>query len=403
MLARMRWEGIKSALSGERLPAALVDLDALDRNVDRLVRALGETDKTLRVASKSVRHVGLLRHILERGGARVRGLLCFTLEEACFLHDQGFDDLVVAYPSVQRAALEQVADRVCRGASIRLMADHRAHLEAYGAAGRDAGCTIEALIDLDVSYEALRGRVHLGVLRSPIRSAKQAADLARAASRIGGLRIVGLMGYEAHVAGLTDDNPFSRSLTPVRRAIKRISIPRVATLRAEAVAALRSEGVEVAIVNGGGTGSVRTTAREACVTEVTAGSGFLCSHLFDYYDDNVCEPAAFFALEVARIPEPGVITCLGGGYIASGEPGWDRLPVPYLPEGLRYVSMEGAGEVQTPLRGRSHTPIYIGDPILFRHAKAGELAERFDRYLLLRDGSIVAREPTYRGMGRCFL
>ncbi len=399
----MRWEGFKRALRGERLPAALVDLDALERNVARLVRALGDDGKTLRVASKSVRHVGLLRRILERGGARVRGLMCFTLEEACFLADEGFDDLLVAYPSVQRPALDELARRVRDGKTIRLMADHRAHLEAYAGAGRHAGCTIEALLDLDVSYEALRGRVHLGVLRSPLRSAARVAALARAARGLEGVRVVGLMGYEAHVAGLSDDNPFSRAMTPVRRAIKRISIPRVASLRAEAVDALAREGVEVSIVNGGGTGSVRITAREACVTEVTAGSGFLCSHLFDYYDDNVCEPAAFFALEVSRIPERGVITCLGGGYIASGEPGWDRLPLPHAPEGLRYLSMEGAGEVQTPLRVSSREPIFIGDPIVFRHAKAGELAERFDTYLLLRDGNIVAREPTYRGQGRCFL
>lgn len=403
MLVRMRWEDFVRALRGERLPAALVDLDALERNVDRLVRALGDGDKTLRVASKSVRHVGLLRRILARGGARVRGLMCFTLEEACFLADEGFDDLLVAYPSVQRAALDAVAQRVRRGAVIRLMADHLAHVEAYAAAGRAAGVTLEALVDLDVSYEALRGRVHLGVRRSPIRSARKVAELARAAARIEGVRIVGLMGYEAHVAGLPDDNPFSRALTPVRRAIKRISIPRVARLREEAVRALRAEGVDVAVVNGGGTGSVRITAREACVTEVTAGSGFLCPHLFDYYDDAVCEPAAFFALEVSRIPEPGIVTCLGGGYVASGEPGWDRLPVPYAPAGLRYLPMEGAGEVQTPLRFSGPERIAIGDPIVFRHAKAGELAERFDVYLLLRGGEIVAREPTYRGMGRAFL
>lgn len=403
MLASMRWEGFKRALRDERLPAALVDLDALDRNVGRLTGALEGTDKTLRVASKSVRHVGLLRRILERGGDRVRGLMCFTLEEACFLADEGFDDLLVAYPSVQRAALDAVAERVARGATIRVMADHRAHLEAYAAAGRRAGVTLEALVDLDVSYEALRGRVHLGVLRSPLRSARQVAELARAAKGAVGVRVVGLMGYEAHVAGLSDDNPFSRAMTPVRRAIKRISIPRIAELRAKAVEALREEGVDVRVVNGGGTGSLRVTAREACVTEVTAGSGFVCSHLFDYYDDNVCEPAAFFALEVARVPEPGVVTCLGGGYVASGEPGWDRLPIPWAPEGLRYVSMEGAGEVQTPLRVGAREPIYIGDPIVFRHAKAGELAERFDTYLLLRGGAVVAREPTYRGMGRCFL
>jgi D-serine deaminase-like pyridoxal phosphate-dependent protein len=141
---------------------------------------------------------------------------------------------------------------------------------------------------------------------------------------------------------------------------------------------------------------------EPWVTEVTAGSGFVCPHLFDYYEGNLLEPAAFFALEVCRIPEPGVVTCLGGGYIASGEPGWDRLPLPHRPEGLRYVSMEGAGEVQTPLRAPAGTGLAVGDPVIFRHAKAGELAERFSEYLLLDGDSIAARVPTYRGRGWCF-
>ena len=398
----LSWDAFARALRGERLPSAIVDLDALDRNVARIARAIEGSGKTLRVASKSVRHVGLLRRIMEGGG--FEGLMCFTLEEACFLYDEGFDDLLVAYPSVGARGLAELSARVARGATLRLVADDVAHLEAYGRAAREAGTTLEVVIDLDVAYRALSGRVHLGVLRSSVRGAGDVARLARGAERIEGVRVVGLMGYEAHVAGLTDANPFSRALNPARRAIKRLSIPRVAELRREAVAALRREGIEPAIVNGGGTGSLRTTVEEPWVTEVTAGSGFVCPHLFDYYEGNVLEPAAFFALEVCRIPERGVVTCLGGGYVASGEPGWDRLPLPHRPEGLRYVSMEGAGEVQTPLLvPPGAPPIAIGDPIVFRHAKAGELAERFDTYLLVRGGEIVAREPTYRGMGRCFL
>lgn len=401
MLAAMHWQDFVRALRGERLPAALVDLDALERNVERVARAVRGSGKTVRVASKSIRHLGLLRRILERGGTDFRGVMCFTLAEACFLADHGFDDLLVAYPSVGAGTLAEAAARVKRGVTLRLVADDLKQLEAYGRAARAVGTVLEVVLDVDVAFAALRGRVHLGVLRSPLRLAADVERLARA--RVEGIEIVGLMGYEAQVAGLPDANPFSRALNPARRAIKRISIPRVAKLRREALQALRRAGVEAVIVNGGGTGSLRTTLQDPHVTEVTVGSGFLCSHLFDYYADRALEPAAFFALEVCRIPEPGVVTCLGGGYVASGEPGWDRLPLPWLPEGLRYVSVEGAGEVQTPLRVPHGLHIAIGDPIVFRHAKAGELAERFDSYLLVRAGEIVAREPTYRGMGRAFL
>ena len=396
----MSWQDFAVALDGAPLPSAVIDLDALDRNVDRLRDRVAGSGKTLRVASKSVRHTGLLRRILARGGDLFRGLMCFTPREAAWLAAQGFDDLLVAYPSLR--GVDEVAAQVREGKTVRLMADCEAHLRGYADVAKAHGVELEVLLELDVAYQGLGGRVHLGVLRSPLRSADAIERLARRSRSIDGVRVVGMMGYEAQVAGLPDATPFSRALNPVRRAIKRLSVPQVAEARAEAVAALRRAGVEATVVNGGGTGSVNTTKREDAVTEVTAGSGFSCPHLFDYYRDSPFEPAAFFALEVVRAPEPGVVTCLGGGYIASGEPGWDRVPVVHLPEGLEYVTMEGAGEVQTPLRVPDGLSIGVGDIAVFRHAKAGELAERFDVYRMARGREIVAVEPTYRGEGGCF-
>ena len=372
------------ALAGQRLPAALVDLDALERNVDRIAGRLN--GKRCRVASKSVRHVGLLTRILERGGPAFQGLMCFTAEEAVFLAEQGFDDLLVAYPTTQKAQLEALA--ACP-ATTHVVVDCEEHLALLPPG-------VGAILELDVSYR--RGGLHLGARRSPLRRPEQVVALARSA-RERGVEVTGLMAYEGHVAGLPDENPFSRAMNPVRRALKSLSVPDIARLRRATVEALRAEGFELGLVNGGGTGSVRTTVAEEVVTEVTAGSGFLCSHLFSWYRELDLEPAALFALEVCRVSDEGFGTCLGGGYVASGEPGWDRLPLPVWPEGLEYLQMEGAGEVQTPLRGR----LRVGDTVLFRHAKAGELAERFDAYHLVRGAGIEATEPTYRGQGGCFL
>jgi len=157
-----------------------------------------------------------------------------------------------------------------------------------------------------------------------------------------------------------------------------------------------------AIFNGGGTGSIETTSREPWITEVTAGSGFLQSHLFDYYRSNRNAPAFCFALQVTRLPEPGMITCHSGGFIASGEVGPDKQPVPFLPAGLQPTRAEGFGEVQTPLKCPEALGLKPGDPVFFRPAKAGEIAERFEEYLLVRGGEIVERVKTYRGMGQTF-
>ena len=94
---------------------------------------------------------------------------------------------------------------------------------------------------------------------------------------------------------------------------------------------------------------------------------------------------------------------LGGGYLASGSADRLRLPVPTLPPGLRLDGREGAGEVQTPLIGDAAASLRIGDRVYFRHAKAGELCERFDRLYLVAGDEIVDEVPTYRGEGCTFL
>ncbi len=108
-------------------------------------------------------------------------------------------------------------------------------------------------------------------------------------------------------------------------------------------------------------------------------------------------------MPVVRRAAPGSATALGGGYVASGAPAPDRLPEPYLPEGLHLDRSEGAGEAQTPLLGESALRLRIGDRVYMRHAKAGELCERFNSLYLVPGDEIVAQAPTYRGEGFAFL
>ena len=65
--------------------------------------------------------------------------------------------------------------------------------------------------------------------------------------------------------------------------------------------------------------------------------------------------------------------------------------------------LEGAGEVQTPVRYAGPAALRLGDPIFMRHSKAGELCERFNELALVADGKIAGAAPTYRGQGMAFL
>ncbi|MCA9773047.1 MAG: alanine racemase [Myxococcales bacterium] len=398
------YELLRERLRGERLPCAFVNLDAFDRNVRRIVGDVATAGKRFRPASKSIRSVDLLRRVFDVGGPSVRGVMTYTTEEAAFLHERGFDDLLIAYPSVQPSDLETLAKLTLDGANAALMVDDARQIDAMSAVGRRAGTTLRACLELDVAYRPVEsGALHLGVLRSPIRDPEAALTLVRHAERAGGVRVVGIMAYEAQVAGLPDANPFTRAMNPLKRLVRRRSVPDVAERRARLVERLRAAGVELQFVNGGGTGSIDTTSTESVVTEVTAGSGFYCPTQFDYYSNIHLLPAAFFACQVVRIPKPGMVTCQGGGYIASGEAGPDKVPVPWLPAGASVTKAEAAGEVQTPVLLPEGVEVAIGDPVIFRHFKAGELCERFNELILFENGEITGRVPTYRGEGKCFL
>lgn len=380
-------------------PLALVDLEAFDANADDLVRRAG--GKPVRVASKSVRCRALLERVLARPG--FAGIMSYTLAESIWLARSGFEDVLLAYPSADRAAFAELAADPKLAAAVTVMVDDLAQLELVDRARDGGGQEIRVCLELDTALHLFGGRVRVGARRSPLREPAQLAELARAVSARPGFRVVGLMGYEGHVAGVGD----ALSGRPLRsRAIRLMqgaARKELAARRAEAVRAVRAVVPDLEFVNGGGTGSVQQTAAEDAVTEIAAGSGLYVPRLFDNYTSFSGRPAALFAQPVVRRPGVGVVTVLGGGYPASGAPGADRLPVPYLPEGLRYDPQEGAGEVQTPLLGSPADDLLIGDRVWFRHAKAGELCERFDTLHLVQGDRVTATAPTYRGEGRTFL
>lgn len=378
-------------------PFAVVDLQAFDANARDLVRRA--RGKPIRVASKSVRCRALLARALRQDG--FAGVLSFTLAESLWLARCGFEDVLLAYPSADRAGYAELTGDRDLAAAVTVMVDDPAQLDAVDAA-RTGAEEVRVCLDFDTSLRLPGGVLRIGARRSPLHSPAQLIELARTVVARPGFRLVGLMAYEGHIAGVGDAVPGRPVHSRVVRLVQSAARRELAGRRAAAVRAVR-QITDLEFVNGGGTGSVQFTAAEPAVTELAAGSGLYLPQLFDHYSSFRGHPAALFALPVVRRPGPGVVTVLGGGYPASGVAGQDRLPVPYLPAGLRYDAYEGAGEVQTPLLGAAADGLRIGDPVWFRHAKAGELCERFDAVQLLDGERVVDVVPTYRGEGKTFL
>jgi D-serine deaminase-like pyridoxal phosphate-dependent protein len=382
-------------------PLAFVDLEAMWANAEEMLgRAAG---KPVRVASKSIRCRALLEAILDRD-ERFGGLMTFTLPETLWLAELGFENLLLAYPTADVGALEELALRSAanpEGAPL-VMVDCAEHLDMIESVLGSGAPPMRVCLDVDASWWWLGGRVKVGPKRSPIHTVEQAVALAREIEKRPQIELDALMAYEGQIAGVGDRPPGQRRRGATIRWMQRRSAAELAERRAAIVEAL-SEFVQLEIVNGGGTGSLDLTAAEEAVTEVTAGSGFYAPALFDHYSRFRLMPAAGFVMPVVRKPSQGVATALGGGYLASGAGDPARLPAPWLPEGLELDPEEGAGEVQTPLLGPGAANLKVGDRVYFRHAKAGELCERFDTLYLVEGDTIVDEVPTYRGEGHTFL
>lgn len=394
-----RWERLSAATAHLPAPVAVLDSAALRHNaLDLLVRAAAVP---IRVASKSVRVREVVDAVLALPG--YRGILAFTLAEALWLA-RDHDDIVLGYPTADRVAIDALVSDEEAAARVTLMVDDDAQLDLVDAVrAPGARAEIRVAIDADASWRAPGPLGHIGVRRSPLHTPGDVAAFARRIAERDGFRLVGLMMYEAQIAG-RPDAPGHTEGTGERVIgwMKRRSQAELTDRRRAIVDALR-EVTTLEFVNGGGTGSLETTAADEAVTELTAGSGLLAGHLFDGYRAFSPAPAAAFALDVVRRPTADIATVLGGGWIASGPALGSRQPHPVWPAGLRTLAREGSGEVQTPLQGESARDLRVGDRVWFRHAKSGELAERANEYHLIEGGDLVGTLPTYRGEGKAFL
>ncbi len=394
------------ALAAQEAPLAYVDLEAFDANGAALATAAGGLP--IRVATKSLRCDALIDRALGLS-PQFQGAMAFTIDEALHLAARGIDDILIGYPGVEPGALSRLAAWTAAHPEhrVRPMVDDPEHLDRIAAAARAAGTEVAVCVDLDANWRpAGAAGPAIGPKRSPLRTADQVLSVVRHAQRTSGVRVDALMAYDGQVAGVGDDPPGRPLRGRAIRLMQRRSlddlydrVPRIV----EAVERELAGDGGLRLVNVGGTGSLSRIRDLTAATELTAGSGFYAPTLFDAYRQLHLEPAAFFVLPVVRRPGRRTATALGGGYIASGAAGPDRVPQPIYPAGLSLDRDEGAGEVQTPLRGAAASRLAIGDRVVLRHAKAGELCERFARLHLVQGAQWIGDAVTYRGAGHTFL
>ena len=394
----MEYKILNTLFKNHKAPFAWLDMNALDENIATITsRAKG---KNIRIATKSIRCRFVLDYLLEKLPHSF-GLMAFTLEEALWLSELGFTNILMGYPTYEKQLIEKVFSNPIHTNSICFMVDKLEHIEVLNEIAVKHNAQAKICVDVDMS-STFPG-IYFGVYRSSIKNAADLKSLIRSSSSFSNIKWKGLMGYEAQIAGIGDNVPGSAVMNKIIGVLKSKSIKEIAERRSACLKVLSDNSINLDFVNGGGTGSIESTLKEVGVTEITVGSGFYQSHLFDNYSNFNHKPALFYALRIVRKPTDSIFTALGGGYIASGATDANKQPQPFLPKGMKLIKNEGAGEVQTPFEYRGKEPLKIGDLVFFRHAKAGELCERFNEIILVRANKIEQIVPTYRGEQKCFL
>lgn len=407
-----------------KVPSAWLDMDALDHNI-KLVNQKTHAVR-LRLATKSIRSLDVLRYIKDNSPHFI-GLMSYAADESLYLLENGFDNVLCAYPTLDMDSVAATFRYIKQGATMIWMVDRPEHIDMLNEIAKAHDMVIEVCLDINMSMPL--PALYFGTKRSALMSIKDVKKLLKHIKKRSNIIVSAAMGYEAQIAGLPEHLPRKALLAPAIRLLKNCSKKQVSQRRRSVIAYLKKQGYTLKLVNGGGSGSMDFTASQPEVSEITVGSAYYKPAYFDYMDSmNEFNAAAGFVLAVTRQPEKGVITCHSGGFIASGAAGIDKAPVVHYPKNLSIINGEGFGEVQTPMiinktNSSNIPPPNIGERVWCRHAKAGELCEHFNEIIAYRqlsqsiastchasDKALLKNNTktphqlmtTYRGEGRCF-
>lgn len=386
---------LKDIFREQQAPYSFLFLDELDKNIQSV--SDNSNQLKIRIATKSIRSLDVLRYVSAKLADKFIGLMSYHVQESIDLAKQGFQNIMIGYPQVPtKKQLMEIKMLKQEGCTIMFMLDQHEHIEILNNLASEIDLQLDVCIDIDMSLE-LPG-LHFGVLRSSLNSNNKLINLLDQLKKTLHLNVVGVMGYEAQIAGVYDHHE-NVVKSKVIKLLKRTSMQKVYHRRKEFCKIIK-QYFNVNYINGGGSGSIKESSMDESINELTIGSAFYCSHLFDRYNYHF-RPSMGYAIPVSRIPQQGTYTCLGGGYIASGSIDRDKLPVVFSPQDSKYTKNEMFGEVQTPIK--CSEVLKINDPVFLRHAKAGELLERFNDLLIIENKNIIGKWKTYRGEGKCYL
>jgi len=234
-------------------PALLIDLDAMERNIDRMARFFREHGTYWRPHSKCHKCPAIAHKLLAAGAI---GITCAKLGEAEVMAANGVQDILIANEIVGPRKVERLAN-LRRHADVMVCVDDPGNVEALGAAAREKGGTIRVLVEVDI-----------GLNRCGTAPGEEALDLARKIAGTEGLTFSGLMGYEGHVITIEDPEE--------KRAACHEALAHL--LRSKEL--IETAGIPVEILSAGGTGDYVISGAYPGITEIQAGGGIFMDRMY---------------------------------------------------------------------------------------------------------------------------
>lgn len=228
-------------------PCLVLDLDALERNVVKMGDYAREKGMRHRAHGKMHKSVDVLRLQMERGGAI--GVCCQKVSEAEVFARAGIDDILVSNQVREPVKIERLSRLPALGANILVCVDDLANVAELSAAAQKNKTTLGCLIEIDC-----------GAGRCGVKTAAEVVALAKAIEAADGLTFEGIQAYQGAMQHL---DRYEDRKAKLDAAIAQV---------AEAVDALKAEGIEPRLVSGGGTGSYYFEAASGVYNELQCGS-----------------------------------------------------------------------------------------------------------------------------------
>lgn len=345
-------------------PALVLDIDAAQRNIDRMANRIKELPAGIRPHVKLHKNPEIARRQMAAGAL---GLCMATVWEAMVMYEAGIDDLFVVNTISNRDKIKALAE-LARDAKIRVAVDDAGNADELSKAAVAAGSTLGVLIEVDT-----------GMDRAGVDNADEALALARHLVGLPGLRFDGLTGYEGHCSLTPEDD--------LRHKKQQAAMGMFVDVADKLIAA----GIPVNVLSAGGTGTWEWTASNPRITEIQAGTYVMMDmfhgHMSPGFEHSLTVQASVISKTPGRLIVDAGSKSMGAG---------DLVTIVDHPEVKAFRFDEEHGVFAVP----DGTSLKVGDSVALVVGYAPGTVNWYDAYHIVKDDEVVDVWPVVpRGPG----